>query len=158
MSRPANTGFQSDKAVRRLRRRRAADARFRLYGLGALGFAMLALVFLMTAIVWKAAGAVTYHIVRTDITLAPDHIVPEGNAAPEEITRNVEGFYTLVRDDLLRGFPEAASSAEARREFGALIDRLAVLPLARQVAHNPALIGQTVTVVIRQRIIRIVDI
>lgn len=146
MSNPPETSLQSEKALKRLRRRRAADTRFRMYGLAALGFALFSLVFLITAIAWKASGAVTYHVVKTDIVLTPERIAPDGNASPEEITRNIEGFYTLVRDDLFARFPNAGDSLAVRQDFSALVDRLAVLPLARRVARHPSLIGQTVTV------------
>lgn len=138
--------FQTEQALKRLRSRRAADARFRAYGLCALGFALLSLVFLMGAIAWKATGAATYHVVKTEIELVPERIVPDGNASPGEITRNIEGFYSLLRDDLLARFPRAAETVQARQEFNALVDRLAVLPLARRVAETPSLIGQTVVV------------
>jgi phosphate transport system permease protein len=145
MNKPSEA-LQSEKALKRLRRRRAADTRFRMYGLAALGFALFSLVFLISAIAWKASGAVTYHVIKTDIALTPDRIVPDGNASPEEITRNIEGFYTLVRDDLIAKFPNAGESLSVRQDFSALVDRLAVLPLARRVSQNPSLIGQTVTV------------
>ncbi|MEP0316057.1 phosphate ABC transporter permease PstA [Hyphomonas sp.] len=146
MNNPPETSLQSEKALKRLRRRRAADTRFRMYGLAALGFALFSLVFLISAIAWKASGAVTYHVVKTDIVLTPERIAPDGNASPEEITRNIEGFYTLVRDDLFARFPNAGDSLPVRQDFSALVDRLAVLPLARRVARHPSLIGQSVTV------------
>ncbi|MEQ3649189.1 phosphate ABC transporter permease PstA [Hyphomonas sp.] len=146
MNNPPETSLQSEKALKRLRRRRAADTRFRMYGLAALGFALFSLVFLISAIAWKASGAVTYHVVKTDIVLTPERIAPDGNASPEEITRNIEGFYTLVRDDLFAHFPNAGDSLAVRQDFSALVDRLAVLPLARRVARHPSLIGQSVTV------------
>jgi len=101
---------------------------------------------LICAIAWKASSAVTYHVVKTDIVLEADRIVPDGNASPEEITRNIEGFYTLVRDDLFAEFANLEDTPAVRKDFSALIDRLAVLPLARRVAKNPTLIDQTVSI------------
>ena len=82
MSSPVETPLRSEKALKHLRRRRAADTRFRVYGLVALGFALFSLVFLICAIAWKASSAVTYHVVKTDIVLEADRIVPDGNASP----------------------------------------------------------------------------
>ena len=146
MSSPVETPLRSEKALKHLRRRRAADTRFRVYGLVALGFALFSLVFLICAIAWKASSAVTYHVVKTDIVLEADRIVPDGNASPEEITRNIEGFYTLVRDDLFAEFANLEDTPAVRKDFSALIDRLAGLPLARRVAKNPTLIDQTVSI------------
>ncbi len=146
MNKPVETSLQSEKALKHLRRRRAADIRFRMYGLAAIGFALFALVFLISAIAWKASAAVTYHVIKTDITLVPERIAPNGAATPDDIRRNVEGFYSLVRDDLIVRFPDMENSRAVQQEFGALVDRLAVLPVARNVAGNPALIGQTIAV------------
>lgn len=146
MTDPAVSSLRSEKARKRLRRRRAADARFRLYGIAALVFALSALVCLVVGIGSKALSAATYHVARVEIDLSPDIIVPEGDATPEEITRNVEGFYAIVRDDLFLHLSAEQPSAAVRLEFGKLIDRLAVLPVAKRVAANRSLIGQTISV------------
>ena len=146
MNNAQDNPFRSEKALKRLRRRRNADMRFQGYGIVALGFALFALVFLISAIAWKASGASTYHVIRVDLELSPQTILPEGDASPEEITRNIEGFYSLVRNDLLTRFPEANETVQSKRAFSSLIDRMAVLPLAREVANEPHLIGQTTSV------------
>lgn len=145
MNNAQDNPFRSEQALKRLRRRRNADTRFQAYGILALCFALSALVFLISAIAWKASGAATYHVIRAEIQLSSARIVPDGNASAEEITRNIEGFYSLVRDDLIARFPEATQTGQSRQAFSGLVDRMAVLPLARRVAENPHLIGRTVT-------------
>ena len=82
MNNAQDNPFRSEKALKRLRRRRNADMRFQGYGIVALGFALFALVFLISAIAWKASGASTYHVIRVDLELSPQTILPEGDASP----------------------------------------------------------------------------
>jgi phosphate transport system permease protein len=128
--------------LRRLRRRRAADKRFRLYGIGAIVFALSALALLLVSIGAQGLSAMSYHKVRYDVVLRADVIAPPGADAPEEVARNVEGFFEVVRDNLLETFPEARESPVLRRQLGDLVTRLAVLPAAREVASRPELIGR----------------
>ncbi len=133
------------KAMKRLKKRRAADGRFRFYGLSAILTALGALAVLVITIGSQALSAATYHVVNYDITLDPAVIAPEGAGRPEDIGRNVEGFYGLVRDNLLETFPEAAEDRASRREVADFVTRLAVLPTAQMVAKQPELVGTRIT-------------
>jgi phosphate transport system permease protein len=141
-ARPSTT---SSAAAKHLRRRRAADGRFRYYGLSAILVALGALAVLVFTIGSQALSAATYNVVRYDITLDPAVVAPDGANRPEDISRNVEGFYSLVRENLLATFPEAQADRQSRRELSDFVTRLAVLPTARMVARNPELIGGTIT-------------
>jgi phosphate transport system permease protein len=138
--------FRNEKALRRLKKRRAADVRFRAYGLSAIAFALIALSLLVVSIGYQAVSAATYHVVRFDVVLDPALIAPEGADTPADISRNVDGFYSLLRSDLLETFPEAADDRLSRRRLGDLFTRLAVLPTARSVAENPTWIGREMTI------------
>ncbi|MEQ8301688.1 MAG: phosphate ABC transporter permease PstA [Hyphomonas sp.] len=140
--------FRNEKALRRLKKRRAADARFRTYGLSAIAFALLALSLLIVSIGSQAISAATYHVVRFDVVLDPDVIAPSGENTPDDISRNVDGFYTLLRSDLVDTFPEVADDRLARQKLGDLVTRLAVLPTARSVSENPTRIGQATTITV----------
>lgn len=145
MTDPAISPFATLKAEQRLRRRRAADRRFRLYGFAAILLALSALVLLVLSIGSQAFSAATYHVVRYDITLDPAVIAPPGEETPEDIARNVDGFWELARDNLLETFPEAGADRGQRMEISGFITRLAVLPTARRVAARPELIGRPIT-------------
>lgn len=134
-------------SAKHLKRRRAADGRFRYYGLSAIFLALGALAVLLFTIGSQALSAATYHVVRYDITLDPAAIAPDGASSPADISRNVEGFYGLVRENLLSTFPEADGDRIARRELSDFVTRLAVLPAAREVAKNPELVGAAYTLV-----------
>ncbi len=145
MTDTSRTSTPSAAAAKHLKRRRATDGRFRYYGLGAILLALGALAVLVLTIGSQALSAATYHVVRYDITLDPAVIAPEGANRSEDISRNVEGFYGLVRDNLLETFPEADADRLSRREVSDFITRLAVLPTARMVAKNPELVGGPIT-------------
>lgn len=145
MTDPAASSLSTPEALRRLKRRRAADARFRYYGFSAILLALGALVLLVLSIGSQALSAATYHVVRYDVTLDPAIIAPPGEDTPQDIARNVDGFWALARDNLLQTFPEADINRATRLEASAFITRLAVLPAARRVAANPGLVGNTLT-------------
>ena len=67
MSDPAASPFANERALKRLRRRRAADRRFKWYGRMAIGFALAALTLLLASIATQAVSAATYHVVSFDL-------------------------------------------------------------------------------------------
>ncbi|MFN3911114.1 phosphate ABC transporter permease PstA [Hyphomonas sp.] len=146
MTETARTPIANAAAAKHLKRRRAADGRFRYYGLSAIVLALGALAVLAVTIGSQAISAATYHVVRYDITLDPAVVAPEGASSPADISRNVEGFYSLVRDDLRNTFPEAEADRVSRRELSDFVTRLAVLPTAERVAKSPELIGSRISV------------
>ena len=145
MTETPRSSLSSRASAKHLKRRRAADGRFRYYGLGAIFLAMGALSILVWTIGSQALSAATYHVVSYDVTLDPAEIAPEGKSGPEDIARNVDGFYGLVRDNLLQTFPEAQEDRALRRQLSDFVTRLAVLPTAQKVARNPELVGQRIT-------------
>jgi len=145
MTDAVRTPITSAAAAKHLKRRRAADGRFRYYGLSAIFIALGALAVLVFTIGAQALSAATYHVVRYDITLDPAVVAPDGAGEPDQIARNVDGFYSLVRDNLLATFPEADADRDSRREVSDFVTRLAVLPTARMVARNPELVGSAIS-------------
>jgi len=140
--------FRNEEALRRLKKRRAADVRFRAYGLSAIAFALFALSLLVASIGYQAISAATYHVVKFDVMLDPAVIAPDGEEGPSDISRNVDGFYSLLRTNLLETFPDAADDRLSRLRLGDLVTRLAVLPTARSVAENPTRIGREMAVTV----------
>ena len=147
MTDPAISPFSSPDALKRLKRRRASDVRFRLYGMGAICLALGALVMLALSIGSQAVSAATYHVARYDVLLDPAVIAPPGENTPDEIARNVDGFWELARDNLIATFPESDRDRGTRLEVSEFITRLAVLPTARKVAAQPQLLGNQMELV-----------
>lgn len=147
MTDQANSSFSTPEALKRLKRRRASDVRFRFYGMGAIFLALSALLLLALSIGSQAVSAATYHVVRYDVTLDRAVIAPLGEETPEDISRNVDGFWELARDNLIATFPESDQNRAKRLEVSQFITRLAVLPTAKRVAAQPQLIGTRIELV-----------
>ena len=137
MSDADTTAFANEKALKRLRRRRAADARFKWYGRCAIGFALAALALLLASIATQAVSAATYHVVSFDLDLDARRFGRVSKDAPPP----VDEVYGLVREDLIARFPEVAEDRNLRHELTSLVTRLAVLPVARGLARDPRDIG-----------------
>ncbi len=139
------TSFVSEASLRRLKKRHAAERRFRFYGMAAIGVAVAALATLLVSIGSLAFSAASKHYITFDLDLDPAIVAPSGASDTEAIARNVRGFYSLVRDNLLETFPDAGDERSKRQELTALVTRLAVLDMAEKTAGRPALIGQRAT-------------
>ena len=137
MSDAAASPFANEKALKRLRRRRAADARFKWYGRFAIGFALAALALLLASIATQAVSAATYHLVSFDLDLDAKRLGRVASDAPPPVDK----VYGLVREDLLARFPEAEEDRAVRREVSNLVTRLAVLPVAKDLVRNPRTVG-----------------
>ena len=119
----------------RLRERRNAERRFKLYGQAAIGIAISFLVILLVSIIFKASSAFTQHMV--DITLdRPDF------AEKSEFT--VTEVNLAVRDQLLAMFPEAGAERSTRADLFSITTRLAVLPLRERLSNDPSLASQPI--------------
>lgn len=142
-TRPAPASFTDEAALARLKKRYGAERRFRAYGVAALSVAASFLVLLIVSIGSQALTAFSHYQIAFDLQLEEDIVAPEGVGDTESIAENVSGFYQLVREDLLRTFPEAGQSVRLTNELNDLVTRLAVIPMARATAENPGRIGET---------------
>ncbi len=124
-----------------LRRRYAAERRFRLYGVIAISFAVLALTILLFTVIRTALPAFTQTMVRLPITLFPQDIDPQGTRDPEVLGQ--ADFQKIVRDALIDLFPDVIGRQE-RRELYALISPGATYLLREKVLVDPSLIGQRI--------------
>ena len=116
--------------AKRLKRRHNAERRFKLYGQIAITLAVSFLVMLLVSIGNKAVGAFSKHSVT--LTLAEmDH---SADTAPSVTQINL-----AVRAALIEALPDAANDRFDRSEIYRLTTRLAVLPLQRKLAADPAL-------------------
>ncbi len=118
-----------DAAARRLRRRYAAERRFRLYGAAAIGVALSALVALLGSILWRGLPAFFAHEATLDV-----HFDAE---ALEQ-----QDYGGLVKTALRERFPEVTGRRE-RRALSALISSGAAFELRELVLADPSLAGTT---------------
>ena len=129
------------EADARLRKRYAAELRFKLYGLAAVSVAILALVVLLASILHGGVTAFLSTQIRLDVEFDPSVIDAKGGR--EAL---LQADWAKIVDAALEAkFPEA-TSRPARRALSGLVSPGAQQELRDMVIADPALIGQKRTV------------
>lgn len=133
----------------RTRRRNASEKRFRLYGLGAIGIAMAALVILLTSIIGGGIGAFQQTYISIPVALDAETLDPKGNRDPKDMSM----VFTLIYGGVL---DQAVSDAVEREgieieglsdaDVKGLISKDASAQLRNRVLADPELVGQVVDV------------
>lgn len=138
---PATGSFVTEEALKRLKKRHAAEARFKFYGQAAIAIAVIALVSLLTSIFGQASSAFSRYVLSYDLNIEARYVDPDGVADPAAIERNVSGFNLMLQDQLSDEFLTADASRNEQRELYGMFTRLSVLPIAKATAANPQTIG-----------------
>ncbi len=123
------------------RNRRLFERAFRISGFGALAFAAAALAILVGAILVLGAGAFTRHEVRLEVALDAERLGLGEDRSPARL--RTADYRGAIRDAIPRS--DALAPADLRA-LQALISPGAEFALARRVAEDPALIGQTLAI------------
>ena len=129
-----------DLSEARIRRRYAAERRFRLYGVLAIGFAVFMLGFLAITVVAEGYSAFWQTRIAIDVNIAPEKVDPAGTRLPESLSTG--DYQAVVRDSLRDLFPEVTSRAD-RRALSDFLSNAAGDDVKRMVMENPALVGTT---------------
>jgi phosphate transport system permease protein len=126
-----------------MKKRRAAEARFKMYGLIAVGLGLSFLLILMTSIIGKGYSAFWQTYVRLDIPLVAEQIDPEGTRDVETLRHaNYDG---LVKSHLRDLFPEVEKRRDRFALYG-LVSNGASFEIRDRVLADPDLIGQTLVI------------
>ncbi len=136
--------FEKDS---RTKRRNAAEARFKLYGIVAIGIGLLMLIVLVTNIVTAGVGAFQQTYLEMDVTLSEDKLDKKGERNIEDIKKvSTFGYAPLVA---------SAFEAEVTRlgvetnltpkQMGGILSKAAMAKLRNYVIANPDEIGETVS-------------
>ncbi len=129
-----------DLSETRIRRRYAAERRFRLYGVLAIGFAVFMLGFLAVTVVLQGYSAFWQTRIALDVVIDPAKVDPQNTRLPESLA---QGDYQAVVRDALRGlFPDISSRAD-RRALGDFLSNAAGDDVKKMVLANPTLVGTT---------------
>jgi phosphate transport system permease protein len=140
------TRWSAPEMRSRLRRRHAAERRFRVWGLAAIGVALLTLSALLTAIVVSGHSAFTQSQIRLDVFFDPIAIGAvdslEGEARERALYR--ADFAAIIRDALRREFPHVEGRRDVRA-LQSLVSTGARSLLRDRVAKEPSLVGRTVS-------------
>jgi phosphate transport system permease protein len=123
----------TEAATVRLKRRYAAERRFKAYGIAAIGIAVGALLTLLVTIIGSGYTAFQQTYVKLEVTVDPDKI-----ERPDLMTSDFAG---MLRDALRERFPDVQGRNDLRQLFG-LLSNGADLALRDQVIADPSLIGQ----------------
>ena len=124
----------------RLRRRHAAEKRFKLYGIAAIATALLVLVVLLGSIVANGYSAFLQSHVKLEIDFDPQVIDPAGTR--EQAALSGANYTALVKQSLQREFPDV-EGRRAKRSLAGLVSSGAGFELRSMVLDDPSLIGQS---------------
>jgi phosphate transport system permease protein len=128
-----------ESAVRRRRRRHAADRRLRLYGIGAILLAVCLLATLLITITATGYKAFVQTKVRIDFPISAELVKPDAIA---------EGNFRLVVANALAAlFPEVQSAAD-KRALGQILTNNTQFIVRDAVVADPSVIGKTLVLTI----------
>jgi phosphate transport system permease protein len=148
-----DNGRASAAVVSGLKRRYAAEKRFRAYGMIAVGFALIFLVFLFADIIGKGLPAFTQTMIRLDVTLYPQDLNPEGVTDHEKLLKVLSkaNYRKLIIQAITDLFPDVTSRSD-RRKLMALVSPGATFDIRRQVMAaekaGQSIIGHRVAMVV----------
>ncbi len=130
---------KTDLSAKRLKRRYAAEARFRAYGLLAILAAVAVLGLLLSSVVIRGYTAFTQTEIAFEIHFDQEVIDPEGSRDPATLAQG--DYQLLVKRALYELFPEVTKRREKRRLAG-LVSSGAGFTLRAMVTDDADLIGR----------------
>ncbi len=133
----------SVKGQARLKKRHAAERRFRLYGLIAVLIGLSCIGLLFINIISGGYSAFSQTKLTLDIHIDAEVIDPEGNRDPQVLRR--ANYRKVVRDSVYALFPEVTNRRD-KRMLGNLVSPGAEFEVRELIIDDPDLIGQTITV------------
>ena len=129
-----------EAAAARLKKRYAAEARFRILGLGAVCIALGLLGLLLFTILSQGMGAFWQTTFTLPIEFSAEEIDPEGARDPKALSR--ANYAGLINNTLYEMFPEVEERLEKRALRG-LVSKGAAIDLYKMVRDDPDIIGTT---------------
>ncbi len=142
---PAVSGkvdFTSPKAQAHLRKRYAVEKRFKAYGLTAIGFAALFILFLVSDIVIKAVPAFTEHRLTLTLTPTAERVAAGGKTDRDTLMQG--DWIAVVRDGVGQFFPQVTNRTQRSKLYNELISIGAGEDIRDTVIADPSLIGKPV--------------
>ena len=137
-----NRADRASDAVRSgLKKRYAAETRFKWYGISAIAVAMGFVIILFTTIISSGLPAFTETTITLNVELKEEVIDPEGTRDPATLVN--ANYRKIVFDTLLAEFPEVTNRRD-RRALTAMLSQGASFQVQKLVTEDPSLIGQTV--------------
>ncbi len=125
-----------------VKKRYAAERRFKFFGIASLAIALAFLVFLFVSISYQGAGALFQTHLLLDVEYKQAQIDPNNTGNPTELGKADYG--RLVKDSLRQYFPDLSRSE--RRKLNRLASSGAAYRLRDNVMADPSLVGTTQSV------------
>ncbi len=132
----------TEKVKSTLKRRYAAEKRFRFYGIMAIFASLAFLVVLITSIFIKGWPAFTSTYVKLDIPLSED--VLGANTESEYKELRAANYSKAIKDAMLLRFPDVTKRGDKRNLYK-IISSGAEYQLSKSVVDDPSQIGTTVS-------------
>lgn len=132
----------------RTKRRNAAEKRFRLYGMFAVGLGVLALIALVVSILTNGLSAFQQTYVTLDVELLESKLDKNGNRDIEEMKKvTTFGYAPLLKDAVARAMEEHGIEIDGlkSKDAAGIVSKDAPSDIRDMVLANPDLVGQTVT-------------
>lgn len=128
-----------DQVNASLKKRRAAERRFRWYGQASIIAGLLALLVLLTSIVHSGYGGFFQTVLILDVKMDQGLIDPEGHREAAIIAE--ADFGLLLKQSLYDMFPDVRERND-KRQLAALVSNGAAQTLRKMVLKDPSLIGE----------------
>ncbi|MCI5084435.1 MAG: phosphate ABC transporter permease PstA [Rhodovulum sp.] len=143
----ANTATGLYATDAHIRKRNAAEKRFRLYGLAAVCVGILALIVLMTSILGNGVSAFRQTYVTLNVELLEAKLDKNGNRNIDDIKKvSTFGYAPLIQSAVEAAIAENGIAIDGLtgKEAGGIISKEAAAQLRNFVIANPDAIGTTV--------------
>ncbi len=151
---PAAAGPRAGSLTRpddRLRRRRAAEARFRLYGIAAIAISLLTLAIMLASILSDGVSAFRQATITFPVTLDAARLDENGNRDRADLAKvTTVGYGRLLEDAFAAHLATRGLAVEDmdEDEVGDMLSREAPAAVRDRVLANPELVGQTIEVTV----------
>lgn len=134
---------RADLSEERLKRRYAAEKRFRAYGLTAIFAALAILGILIGTIVWNGHTAFVQTHLAVPVYLDPEIIDPQGSNDATVLQR--ADYQGLLKTSLRERFPEVTGRRDRIKLYG-ILSNGAGFDVRNRVLADPSIIGTTQTI------------
>lgn len=139
----SSSAEKREKFNRLLKKRYAAEARFKLWGIAAVSVAVVFLVLLLGSIIMQGSSAFMTTRVTLEVKLDPAVIDPQGTRDPKVLA--AADYNALLRQSMQALFPEVQGRGPTRQMMS-ILSSSAPYAVADYVRDNPDQIGQTVKI------------
>lgn len=132
----------------RMRRRNATEARFRAFGAAALAVGVLALVLLLSSVLFNGLGAFQQTVVEVAIPLDAAVLDKSGNRDPAQMAKvTTIGYGKLIENALVAKIAERGIVIDGLtdKDISGLLSKEAAATVRNRVLANPGLVGRTET-------------